>query len=462
MPQVPLFAAILLSDIELVSERFPAFIEYLGTQPLLHVPMSRGGKPEELVHTRALRDEILDLAESLPVLGLFVEAHQLVFTALTTEKNQRTPPGAVSEFDDLFKVAYTSMVRCLIQSTKLFQHRLEAAGEVESEDAQEEAESVLFDCLEMVTNSMMIAWLNHSETLRLSVIEKLIDDKRWSQLVDFIERYGNGLFTQHFLLKPNARAILHQGVDVWLDKVRNSYNDIDLRLFDELDRAIPKDKAVNTLTLILEIVCENYNAYRDFNETTTQSDNGALLFNLFDFLRLGARYDRVCWKLKPIVWGHEILVRDGQNSVARLWRRSLNEQIGSKADSFLQQLKKLQQKYSIQMSSIERKLEGRFIHPLQIDRLRSLVKPAMTHPEARKSQRVFELLQHETQAFMRATPGVGIDLPEWLAALENEVEQFKLPLRLRNRNLEQALIYPLDIPISRLREQLQQLPRRET
>ena len=459
-PLVSLFAAILLSNIELVRQRFPDLIEYLAAQSLLHVPLSRGGKPDALVQTRALRDEILDLADSLPILGMFAETRELVFTALATERNQRTTAGVVSEFDDLFEVAYTSMVKCLVQSTELFQNRLEAAGEVESEDAQQEAEAVLFDCLEMVTNSMMLAWLSHMETLRLSVAEKLNDESLWSRLVDFIQRYGNGLFTQHFLLKPNARAILHQGVDVWLDKVRNSYVDLDLRLFDELDKAIPKETAVKMLTLILEIVCENYNAYRDFNETTTQSDNGSLLYNLFDFLRLRARYDRYCWKLKPIVWGHEILVRDGQNSVARHWRRSLNEQIGSKADSYLHKLRELQQKYSIQMSSIERKLEGRFIHPLQIDRLRSLVKPAMSNPDSRKSQRVFELLQSETQAFMRATPGVGIDLPEWLAALENEVQQFHLPLRLRSR--EQALIYPIDVPISRLREQLKQLPRRES
>ena len=460
--QVELFAAVLLSDIELVQERFPAFIEFLKTQPLLHVPMSRGGKPEELVHTRVLRDEILDLADSLPILGLFVQTHELVFTALMTERNQRTASVAVSEFDDLFKVSYTSMVKCLIQSTKLFQNRLEAAGEVESEEAKEEAEAVLFDCLDTVTDSMMVAWLMHSETLRLSVIENLNDEKRWKKLVDFVERYGNGLFTQHFLQKPNARAILYQGVGVWLDKVRNSHDDIDLRLFDELDKAVSKDDAVKALTLILEVVCENYSAYRDFNETTTQSDNGSLLYNLFDFLRLGARYDRVCWKLKPIVWGHEILVRDGQNSVARLWRRSLNEQVSSKADKYLQRFKELQQMYSIQMSSIERKLEGRFIHPLQIDRLRSLVQPAMSDPESRGSRRVFEKLQNETHAFMKATPGVGIDLPEWLAALENEVQQFHLPLRLRSRDREQTLIYPIDIPISRLRDQLKQMPRRES
>ena len=243
LQRVSLLAAILLSDIQLVKERFSAFNEYLSTQPLLHVPLSRGGTPEDLVHTRVLRDEVIDLAESLPILGMFVEARELVFTALATERTQQTLAGAVSEFDDLFKVTYTSMVKCLIQSTKLFQHRLEAAGEIESDEAQEEAEAVLFDCLEMVTNSMLIAWLKHSDTLRLSMVEKLNDEGNWNQLVDFIQRYGDGLFTQNFLFKPNARAILHQGVEVWLEKVCNSYQEIDLRLFDELDKAIPRDRA---------------------------------------------------------------------------------------------------------------------------------------------------------------------------------------------------------------------------
>ena len=308
---------------------------------------------------------------------------------------------------------------------------------------------------------MSILWLNHSKTLRLSIMEKVSDSKSWEKLKEFIQKYGAGLFTQQFLQLNNARAILHQGTASWMDDVRNSANELDLRLFDELDNAIPVSRAAEFLSLILEAICENYNEYRDYNTTTTQSDRGELLFMFLDFIRLRNRYDRVCWYLKPIVWGHEILVRDGQNSVARMWRRSLREQIGPESDRYLEQLEKLRDKYSMQMASVGRRLEGRFVHEMQIDRLRSLVRPSMCKPGQKSSVRAFEKLQQETQKFTEATPGVGVDLPAWLAALEHEVQQFHLPLRLRSKNQEQTLIRPIDIPVSQLREQLEQLPRKE-
>ncbi len=460
-PLVSLFAAILITDIALVKQLFPDAIRYLHSQRLLHVPLSRGGKPNDIVNVRVVQEEIRDLAGSLPLLGLFVETHELMTTALAMERNHKAAHGAVTEFDDLFKVAYTSMVKCLIQSTQLLQQTLEVSGEFDNAEAAAEADSVLFECIQMVTESMQMLWLSHSRTLRLSVLEKLEDEKAWSKMVDFIQRYGSGLFTQQFLQLSNARAILHQTVSVWLDNVLNSPTPVDLRLFDELDKAIPKKKAASFLTLILEAICENYNEYRDYNTTTTQSDHGEMLFTLLDFLRLRGKYDRVCWYLKPIVWGHEILVRDGQNAVARMWRRSLTQKIGPEADKYLAQLEVLRNKYSIQMASVGRRLEGRFIHPMQIDRLRSLVRPAMAKPDSRKSKRKFELLQQETQAFSRATAGVGLDLPAWLAALENEVQQFLLPLRLRSKNRDQALIHPIDVPVSRLREELEQLPQSE-
>ncbi len=461
-PLISLLAAVLLSDLALIKHQFPQAIDYLHGQPLLYVPLSRGGKPKDIVQTRLLQEAIRNLAGSLPLLGLFVETHELITTALAMERNHRFASGAVTEFDDLFKVAYRSMVKCLVQSTQLLEQRLAGSQELAAEEASSETEGVLFDCIEMLTESMSVQWLEHSRTLRLSVAEKLNDPHVWSQVVDFIQRYGKGLFTQQFLHLANVRAILHQGVGVWLENVRHSPVPFDLRLVDELDRAIEKQQAVRLMTLILEAIGENYNEYRDYNTTTTQSDHGELLYSLLDFLRLRSRYDRVCWYLKPIVWGHEILVRDGQNSVARMWRRSLTDQTGPEADKYLQQLEVLREKYSMQMASVGRRLEGRFIHPMQIDRLRSLVRPAMTDPDSRKSRRLFDLLQHETQAFTRATAGVGVDLPAWLAALESEVQQFHLPLRLRSKTSAPNLIHPIDVPISRLREQLEQLPRKES
>jgi len=69
-------------------------------------------------------------------------------------------------------------------------------------------------------------------------------------------------------------------------------------------------------------------------------------------------------------------------------------------------------------------------------------------------------LQSESHAFCKATVGVGVDLPSWLAALENEVQQFRLPLRLRAQSEEVNLVDPLPVPIVELREQMEGLPRR--
>ena len=97
---------------------------------------------------------------------------------------------------------------------------------------------------------------------------------------------------------------------------------------------------------------------------------------------------------------------------------------------------------------------------MQIDRLKALVGPSMEDPNHRKSARVFELLHHEAKAFSRSTMGVGVDLPAWLAALENEVQHHLIYQRMgsspQDANVERT------IPsIAQLREQLEQLPRRE-
>ena len=458
-PVITLFAAVLLCDARAVRDHFAELIDYLGERSLLYVPLSKGGQPDSILKARGLQCSLHDLLASLPRLGLIAETHELAGTALAMERNHKIARGAVTEFDDLFQVAYASSVKCLVRATKEFESDLIERGE-SAADASQESESALFDCVEMLTESMLIMWLSHSKTLRLTVLEKVNDKEAWSQFVEFAERYGAGLFTQEFLNLSSIRSILHQGANVWFENVRNASEPLDLRLMDELGTALPVDKAVRSLTLVLEAVYENYNEYRDYNSTTTQSDRGELIYIFLDFLRLRGRYDRVCWNLKPVIWGHEILVRFGENAVARMWRRSLTERVGPEAQKFLDRLEELRSKYSIQMDTVGRRLEERFSHPMQIDRLRSLVGPAMEDPGSRKSQRAFDLLQHETQAFCKATSGVGVDLPSWLAALESEVQKHHLPLRLRDHSEERNLVEPIRVAIAQLREQLDELPRR--
>jgi hypothetical protein len=85
----------------------------------------------------------------------------------------------------------------------------------------------------------------------------------------------------------------------------------------------------------------------------------------------------------------------------------------------------------------------------------------MKDPTSKASKRSFELLKNEARAFSKSTMGVGIDLPAWLATLENEVHQYLLPFRLADLENPNPAGEPVPIPIADLREKLEQLPRRE-
>lgn len=458
---VETYAGILLRDTDRIMTAFDELVEFFSNRTTLYVPLSKNGTPREIVDARATQTAMLDLLRSLPDLGLVVPTYELTRTALDMERNQPSLPGAVTEYDEIFEVAFTSMVQAVAQSTTEYQTHLRETGRPENE-VTDQSESVLFDCVEMLTESMLVLWLKHSQTLRLSVLEKVQKQARWDETVDFIQHYGKDLLTQNFLHVGNIRAILHQGVAEWLVQVAESHDPPDLELFKDLRTKLPLKKAAKHLSLILESVLENFNEYRDYNTTTTQSDRGELLYIFLDFLILRTRYDRVCWKLNPVVWAHRILVRKQQSNVARMWRRSLKLRVGNEAKRYIKMLQDLRAKHSIQMSSVGRRIEGKFGSEMQIDRLTALVKPAMCEADQKKSDRAFSMLKQEAQAFSRTTIGVGVDLPPWLAALEHEVQQRLLPVRLRLLQTSQHWGQSRVLPIASIREQLEELPTRNS
>lgn len=453
------YAGILLRDTDRILTAFDELVEYFSERSTLYVPLSKNGSPREIVEARATQTAMLDLLRSLPDLGLIVPTYELTRTALDMERNQPSLPGAVTEYDEIFEIAFTSMVQAVTKSIAIYQTHLRDTGRPENE-VSDQSESVLFDCVEMLTESMLVLWLKHSQTLRLSVLEKVHKKERWQETVEFIEHYGEGLLTQNFLHVGNIRAILHQGVSQWLVHVAESHDPPDLALFKDLETKLPLKKAAKQLSLVLESVLENFNEYRDYNTTTTQSDSGELLNIFLEFLILRTKYDRVCWKLNPVIWAHRILVRKQQTNVARMWRRSLKLRVGNEAKRYIAMLEALRNKHSIQMSSVGRRIEGKFGSDMQIDRLTALVKPAMCEADQKKADRAFSMLKQEAQAFSRTTIGVGVDLPPWLAALEHEVQQRLLPVRLRLLQTSQHWGQSRVMPIANIREQLEELPSR--
>ena len=409
---ISLFSAILSKDTAEVQKRFPGLISALVEQPLLYVPLARGGDPQLIGSARIRQKTIQDLLAWLPRIGLLEESCELIETAREMEVTHPVGPGAVTEFDELFQIGFMAQVKCLARCSEEVASR--------SKDTSD-SEQALVQALEELTESMLVSWLAHSKTLRLSVLEKVRKEPPWEKLVKFIEKYGHDLFTQRFFNLGNLRAILHQGVDAWLDQVSQPENQIELKLLDDLESGeLSRLEAVKSVSLVLEAIIENYTEYRDYNSTTTQSDRGELLYMLLDFLRLRISYDRISWNLKPVVVAHQILVKRGHNEAAQIWRRALTDRISQESEKYLERLVKLQKLYAMRMPTVADRLNERFMRPMTIDSIRALVSPAIkeateeTHP-------TFSLLQKELAVITEAPSGVGLDIPPWLMALDEEV-----------------------------------------
>ena len=432
---IELFSALIAGDSERARERFPTFIEAILNRSLLYIPLSRGGDPVKIYVTR-LRERVLrHLLHWLPRRGLFAETCRLIETARQMEQRHPIGAGTVTEFDGLYRAGYRSLVGSIAEAV------LHATAGEPPSPAPAEPQSAtrelsvtdqdaiadrLIPLLERLTETMLGSWLAHSQTLRLSPLEAVSDPAKWERLVEFIKLYGDPIFTQGFLQLSNVRAVLHQDVSSWLERAMTDGDDLleDTQLFRDLEIGkIKINEASRWITLVFESLLDHHAEYQDYNSTTTQSDRGELIYTFLDFLRLRTRYERVAWNLKPIMWTHEVLVRMGLDQTSLGWRESLNERIAAEAELYVQKLRELQRRHSMRMPTIADRIEERFVQPMTIDRMRSLVEPAMSDAEADRFSAAFEQLEAEANELSRTPVGVGLDLPPWLSALEDEVEK---------------------------------------
>lgn len=408
---VHLFAALFAHDKEGVSEHFAALLSAIHSKSLLYIPLSRGGDPVKIVGARLRQRVLMHLLEWLPQRGHFVEGCRLIESARAMEQDNAVGPGAVTEFDNLFRIGFRSLVQSLIDIVQGW------------EDVEDSNEAVI-PLLEKLTETLLGSWLAHSRTLRLSALEGVAEPKAWERLVAFVKKYGDPIFTQTFLKLSNVRAILHQGVRTWLERLQEDPGEAaDWALVQDLGDSLNLDVAAGHLSTVFEAVFEHHTEYRDYNSTTTQSDRGEMIYMFLDFLRLRVRYDRIAWNLRPVMWAHELLVRSGMDPAASLWRRSLSDRIGAEADIYVQKLRELQHAYSMQMPTIAERILERFVQPMTIDRMEALVKPAIEDIEQGRESKAFEIIEQEADLLTRNPTGAGLGIPTWLAVIDEEVEQ---------------------------------------
>jgi hypothetical protein len=411
-----LWGALVHNDVQQIRARWPAFLSQIRRLPLLYVPLTKGGDARKITAARTLQQNFRELLRRLPRLGLLRETCQLIQAARAMERDHPLGAGAVTEFDRLFEVGYKAIVASLVESS--------SAWPVTKPESGETADSRLIDALQQVTESLLSEWLTHSRTLRLSVLEKVAGEKDWEALLKFVERYGRDLFTQRFFNLANLRAILHQGVERWLDQLAADPEAADeLSLIGDLDESLPRADAKRHLGLVIEAVVENFAEYRDYNATTTQSDRGELVYMLLDFLRVKVAYERIHWNLRPVMMAHEVLVRHNRAGAAELWRQAMTERTADTAEQHLRRLTQLQKKYGMRLPTVADRLAERFVRPLTIDRVTALVRPAAERARQGEASPEFDQLEREAVALADEPTGAGLDLPDWLMSLEEEVDR---------------------------------------
>ncbi len=409
---VTLTAAILAGDSPRVRQQFGGLLASLRDKNLLYIPLARGGDPAKIFAVRLRQRVLTRLAHWLPRRGHFRETFLLVEHARDMESRNPVGPGAITEFHSLYQVAFKSLVDSLIDNAVTWQGR--SRGEPRS----------LVPLLEKLTEVAMTSWLSHSQTLRLSALETVNSRDAWNQLTEFIKQYGHPIFTQTFLRLRTIRAILHQGVGSWLKRLEEENSDLaDTPLVHDLGNRLDPKVAERALTTVFETIMDHHAEYLDYNSTTTQSDRGDLLFMFFEFLRLKVRYDRIAWNLKPVMWAHDLLLRRGLEKAAQQWRRSLADKIADESETFISELKRLQRKYAIRMPTVADRIHERFIQQMTVDRMRALVEPAIEDAELGQPSPSFEMLSEEVENLTKVPTGVGLDLPPWLAGLDDEVSE---------------------------------------
>jgi hypothetical protein len=410
---IDLERALLEGDATGARRRLQAFLVVFQNEPLLFTSLADGGQPRQVLRVRIAQTVLRALVISLPRLGLLRETYHLLRTARAMEQARPLQGRGVTEFNQLFHLAYQAVVDAVVDAAA-------------SRSLGPERDQDVVDLLEALTRPFLRLWIEHSQTLQLSTLETVANDEEWEQLRKFVQRYGHDLFHAKFMTLANLRGILHRGVGPYLDYLRDNPDPLHpVRLVEDLDAGVDRAPALRWLEVILQALVENYEEYKDYNTTTPHSDYGENLHLLLDFLRLKADYERHAWRLRPLALAHEVLARRGRADLAVSWQEAFTRLTDELATQYLERLAALESKHGMRLGTVADRLQERFVQPLTLDRMCALIEPAMREASEASAPKAFSRLQKELQALTIHPTGVGLDVPQWLRRLEFEVRRVR-------------------------------------
>jgi hypothetical protein len=436
-------AALWRGDGQEVRSLLPEFLRQFQVEPLLFTALADGGDPVLIFRARLAQHVLQSLVVNLPRLGLLRETYFLLKTARAMETNNPPSGRGVTEFNHLFQSGFGAVVEALVEAAATW-------------DSVSFSDPELVVLLEKLIGPFLLLWMQHSQTLQLSALESIQSEAEWTSLRQFVQRYGGDLFHARFLTLANLRGVLHRGVGAYLDYLRDNPDPLHpVRLIDDLDRAIPRDRAERFLGIILRALVENYEEYKDYNASVAQSDYGENLHILLDFLRLKAVYERQAWQFRPPVQVHEVLARQGRSRAAVLWQEAFAHLVRDSAARFLEELTRLEQTHGVRLRTISDRLYERFVKPLTLDRLCALVSPAMEEPRGPEAAAAFARLEEELRKQAATPTGVGLDVPQWLRQVEAEVQRVRAARSAVGTLAEQRLRVPRKLlSIQEVKQQL--------
>ncbi len=442
---VPIYRGVLRRDIDLVRKEFPTFLNSIAETPLLYTPIDQGGKPNIVLKVRSLQMILRFLLSQLPCLGLLRETWQLLKTAYRMERCSRPEGIAVSEFDRLFRTALRSSLSAIIRSSHSW----------ETEQLDDEK---LIDIAGKLVDKYREQWLKHSRTMRLSSAEALNQEFVWQEVRQFIELYGADLFHAQYLTLGNLRAILHNGIEQYLNYLVEIQDPAQpMALLTDLEEGnIDMEEAVTNLKVIFESVVDKFDRFVEYNSTTTQSDYGEMFYSLLDFLRIEAAYERDDWKMVPLLIAHKVLAQQDRNESALIWEAVFEANSEEMAKKHLKKLKQTESEYKINLPLISDHLNERFVKPLAVNRMMALVPRAMKDARSgNEDSAAFSILQDEIERYLASTIGSGIDVPDWMRSLEDEIDRLDEKVTSEQYDIETEIkLSPVPMSLDDIKKQL--------
>jgi hypothetical protein len=408
--------ALFAGDPEMARTELAQFLESFRGEPLLFTPLAEGlegGDPRDILRVRVNQAVLRSLLTNLPRLGLLRETYDLLRTARGMEQSQPTDGRrGVTEFNHFFQIGYQAVLETVIRSARGWA-------------PENNTDPVIVELLQRLTGPFVALWIEHSRTLQLSVLEGVQADTEWRSVAGFIQRYGRDLFHARFLTLGNLRGILHRGCAAYLEYLQQNPDPMrPVRLIADLEAGkVRREDAARRLETVLQAVVENYEEFKDYNTTTTQSDYGENLHVLLDFLRLKAQYERHAWQFRPLMLAHEVLARHGRASTSLRWEQTLTQFTRDLARQHLESLIRLERQHGIRLGTVTDRLGERFVKPLALDRLCALIEPCLNEArtvEEEAARPAFRRLQEELRHYTASPSGVGLDVPGWLRRVENE------------------------------------------